>query len=64
MITESSPSTHLQKILSMEERKTSIVRHASKRLSSMSVDGNRKLVKKVAVKDVIYGMTEGLKVPS
>ena len=64
MLTESSPNTHLQKILSMEEQKTSMDRRARNGPSSMSVDGNRKLVKKAAEKKVKYGTTEGFDGPS
>ena len=43
----------------MEEWKTSTDRRARNGLSSMSVDGNRKLVKKLVEKEVMYGTTEG-----
>ena len=59
MLIKSIPSTHLQKILIMEERKPSTDRRAHNRPSSMSVDGNKKLVKKAAKKEVKYGKTEG-----
>ena len=58
VLTQSSPSTHLQKILSMEEWKSSADRGACNKPSSISVDGNRKLVNKDAENEVKYGMTE------
>ena len=47
----------------MEEPKPSMDSCAGNRPTSLSVDGNRKLVKKAAEKEVRYGTMEGLDGP-
>ena len=52
MLTESTPATHLKKILCMEERIKLMDCCSHNGSSSMSVDGNRKLVKKAVEKEL------------
>ena len=60
MLTKSSPSTHLQKILCMEEWKSSTNCCTYNTPSLLPVSHNRMLVNKATKKEVMSGTTEGL----
>ena len=55
LLTESNPSTRLERILSVEKQKPSMDRRSLNAPSSWSVDGNSELEKKAAESDSKYG---------
>lgn len=64
LLTKSSSSTRLEKILSMKKQKPSTDRRALNEPSSLSIDVNSELEKKAVEKEAQCGTTGGFDGPS